>query len=104
MQQFNSGQVTIPLESAGKQSALESFSLSWQSGTPSPSVSNITPCVSTGQPEGVLVPCQTDLQHHHDRNHAKQRCVFFDAVILWYLYNYAVERYLLSQLTVKGLR
>ena len=28
--------------------------LSLQSGTPSPSVSLVTPCVSTGQPAGVL--------------------------------------------------
>src|SRR6478672_4450448 len=53
-QQGGSGHLPIPSASTGKQSRAVRGSLSLQSGTPSPSVSRLTPWLSTGQPEGVF--------------------------------------------------
>src|SRR4030095_9693213 len=47
------GHLPIPSASTGWQYVGVISSLSLQSGTPSPSVSRVTPCVSTGNPSGV---------------------------------------------------
>src|SRR4030095_7822253 len=47
------GHLPIPSASTGWQYVGVISSLSLQSGPPSPSVSRVTPCVSTGQPSGV---------------------------------------------------